>query len=240
MCGRFTMAIDAQHLQLKLNLGEMPVPWEKRYNIAPSQFIATVPFADSRNVVYMRWGLVPFWAQDPAIGNRMINARAETVAEKPAFRASFKNKRCLILADGFYEWQKASGGKASVPYYFSLKSAEPFAFAGLWDDWEPKGVSSEPGIPGLTTCTLITTDANRVVAPVHPRMPVILTKDVMWDWLEAETDLEKRALLKPLDPDLMQAWQVSREVNSPRNDDQALTKPFEDNDTQTMTQGRLI
>ena len=240
MCGRFTMAIDAQHLQLKLNLGEMPEPWEKRYNIAPSQYIPTVPFADSRNVVYMRWGLVPFWAQDPAIGNRMINARAETVAEKPAFRASFKNKRCLILADGFYEWQKASGGKASTPYYFSLKSGDPFAFAGLWDDWEPKGVSSEPGIPGLTTCTLITTEANRIVAPVHPRMPVILTKETMWDWLQAETQTEKLALLKPLDPDLMRAWPVGREVNSPRNDDPDLLIPIEDNPTQIIIQGRLI
>lgn len=240
MCGRFTMAIDAEHLQLKLNLGAMPEPWEKRYNIAPSQYIATVPFAESRNVVYMRWGLVPFWAQDPAIGNRMINARAETVAEKPSFRSSFKNKRCLILADGFFEWQKVSGGKASIPYYFTLKSREPFAFAGLWDDWEPKGVTSEPGIPGLTTCTLITTEANRVVAPVHPRMPVILTKDVMWDWLNADSETEKLALLKPLNSDLMQAWQVGREVNSPSNEGHELINPFVDTSNKEMKQGQLL
>ena len=238
MCGRFTMAIDAQHLQMTLDLGEMPEPWEKRYNIAPSQYIPTVPFADTRHVVYMRWGLVPFWAQDPAIGNRMINARAETVAEKPSFRASFKNKRCLILADGFYEWQK--GAKGSVPYYFTLKTREPFAFAGLWDDWEPKGVSSEPGIPGLTTCTLITTEANRVVAPIHPRMPVVLTKDLMWDWLRAETETEKLALLKPLDPDLMQTWQVGKEVNSPVNDTEALISPYSDCEQNDYKQGRLI
>lgn len=238
MCGRFTMAIDAQHLQMTLDLGEMPEPWEKRYNIAPSQYIPTVPFADTRHVVYMRWGLVPFWAQDPAIGNRMINARAETVAEKPSFRASFKNKRCLILADGFYEWQK--GAKGSDPYYFTLKTREPFAFAGLWDDWEPKGVSSEPGIPGLTTCTLITTEANRVVAPIHPRMPVVLTKDLMWDWLRAETETEKLALLKPLDPDLMQTWQVGKEVNSPVNDTEALIRPYSDLEQNDYKQGRLI
>lgn len=238
MCGRFTMAIDAQHLQMTLDLGEMPEPWEKRYNIAPSQYIPTVPFADMRHVVYMRWGLVPFWAQDPAIGNRMINARAETVAEKPSFRASFKNKRCLILADGFYEWQK--GAKGLVPYYFTLKTREPFAFAGLWDDWEPKGVSSEPGIPGLTTCTLITTEANRVVAPIHPRMPVVLTKDLMWDWLRAETETEKLALLKPLDPDLMQTWQVGKEVNSPTNDSEALIRPYTDLEQNDYEQGRLI
>lgn len=232
------MAIDAQHLQMTLDLGEMPEPWEKRYNIAPSQYIPTVPFADTRHVVYMRWGLVPFWAQDPAIGNRMINARAETVAEKPSFRASFKNKRCLILADGFYEWQK--GAKGSVPYYFTLKTREPFAFAGLWDDWEPKGVSSEPGIPGLTTCTLITTEANRVVAPIHPRMPVVLTKDLMWDWLRAETETEKLALLKPLDPDLMQTWQVGKEVNSSANDTEALIRPYTDLEQNDYKQGRLI
>lgn len=240
MCGRFTMAIDAEQLQMKLNLGAMPEVWEKRYNIAPSQYIATVPFADSRNVVYMRWGLVPFWAQDPAIGNRMINARAESVAEKPAFRASFKNKRCLILADGFYEWQKNTKGKGSVPYYFTLKSREPFAFAGLWDDWEPKGVSSEPGIPGLTTCTLITTEANRVVAPIHPRMPVVLPKDSMWHWLEATTETEKMALLKPLDPDLMQVWQVGSEVNSPNNDDEYLIDPVEGTNQNQSTQELLL
>lgn len=240
MCGRFTMAIDAEQLQMKLNLGTMPELWEKRYNIAPSQYIATVPFADSRNVVYMRWGLVPFWAQDPAIGNRMINARAESVAEKPSFRASFKNKRCLILADGFYEWQKNKKGKGSIPYYFTLKSREPFAFAGLWDDWEPKGVSSEPGIPGLTTCTIITTEANRVVAPIHPRMPVVLIQDRMWNWLEAETEVEKLALLKPLDPDLMQAWQVGSDVNSPGNDYEFLVAPVKGTNQNQSTQELLL
>lgn len=240
MCGRFTMAIDTEQLQMKLNLGAMPELWEKRYNIAPSQYIATVPFADSRNVVYMRWGLVPFWAQDPAIGNRMINARAESVAEKPSFRASFKNKRCLILADGFYEWQKTTQGKGSVPYYFTLKSGEPFAFAGLWDDWEPKGVSSQPGIPGLTTCTIITTQANRVVAPIHPRMPVILTKDRMWQWLQATNEAEKLALLKPLDPDLLQAWQVGSEVNSPNNNDEYLIDPVEGTNRNQSTQELLL
>lgn len=239
MCGRFTMALDAERLQMKLDLASMPEPWAKRYNIAPSQYIPTVPFAESRHVVYMRWGLVPFWAQDPAIGNRMINARAETVAEKPSFRSSFKNKRCLILADGFYEWQKASGGKSSQPYYFTLKTREPFAFAGLWDDWEPKGVSSEPGIPGLTTCTLITTTANRVVAPVHPRMPVILTKERMWDWLTAITETEKLALLKPLEPELMQAWPVGREVNSPAIDDESLIHPI-DAMNQSIKQEQLL
>ena len=223
MCGRFTMAIDSDDVRTQLALGQMPLDWEPRYNIAPSQDIGCVPFAESRSVHWFRWGLVPFWAQDPSIGNGMINARAESVAEKPAFRNSFKNKRCLILADGFYEWRKA--GKQSIPFYFSLRSGEAFAFAGLWDDWEPKGVNSEPGLPGLTTCTIITTNANPLVAEVHPRMPVILRGQAMWDWL-LEPDVNRRlSLLQPFDPKLMRSWEVSRAVNSPAQDDASLIQP---------------
>lgn len=166
MCGRFTMAIDSDDVRTQLALGQMPLDWEPRYNIAPSQEIACVPFAEARSVHWFRWGLVPFWAQDPSIGNGMINARhRRSVAEKPAFRNSFKNKRCLILADGFYEWRKV--GKLSVPFYFSLRSGEAFAFAGLWDDWEPKVSTQCQDCPGLTTCSIITTDANSLVADVH-------------------------------------------------------------------------
>lgn len=226
MCGRFTMAIDSEDLRTELALGQMPPDWEKRYNIAPSQDVATVPNPDNRDVVWMRWGLVPFWAKDPSIGNKMINARAETVAEKPSFRNSFKNKRCLILANGFYEWRK-SGGQ-SIPFYFQLKGGEPFAFAGLWDDWENKGVSSMPGLPGLTTCTLITTSANEDVRAVHPRMPVVLTKETMWDWLEEDDPKILESLLKPLPAGSLIAYQVSRDVNSPQNQGEYLVEPIEE------------
>jgi putative SOS response-associated peptidase YedK len=226
MCGRFTMAIDSEDLRTELALGQMPPDWEKRYNIAPSQDVATVPDPDNRDVVWMRWGLVPFWAKDPSIGNKMINARAETVAEKPSFRNSFKNKRCLILANGFYEWRK-SGGQ-SIPFYFQLKGGEPFAFAGLWDDWENKGVSSMPGLPGLTTCTLITTSANEDVRAVHPRMPVVLTKETMWDWLEEDDPKILESLLKPLPAGSLIAYQVSRDVNSPQNQGEYLVEPIEE------------
>ena len=220
MCGRFTLAIDSDDLRTQLALGQMPLDWEKRYNIAPSQDLPTVPFADSRNVVWMRWGLVPFWAKDPAIGYKMINARAESVAEKPAYRSSFKNKRCLILADGFYEWRKV--GKTSIPFYFQLDGGEPFAFAGLWDDWEIKGVSSMPGMPGLTTCTIITTSANEDVSPVHERMPVILRKERMWDWLQENNPLALQAMLKPLPSGSLRKHEVSRDVNSPQNQGEKL------------------
>lgn len=226
MCGRFTMAIDSEDLRTELALGQMPPDWEKRYNIAPSQDVATVPNPDNRDVVWMRWGLVPFWAKDPSIGNKMINARAETVAEKPSFRNSFKNKRCLILANGFYEWRK-SGGQ-SIPFYFQLKGGEPFAFAGLWDDWENKGVSSKPGLPGLTTCTLITTSANEDVRAVHPRMPVVLTKETMWDWLEEDDPKILESLLRPLPAGSLIAYQVSRDVNSPQNQGEYLVEPIEE------------
>lgn len=224
MCGRFSMAIDSDDLRTQLALGQMPFEWEKRYNIAPSQYIPTVPFGDTRDVVMMRWGLVPFWADDPSIGNRMINARAESVREKPAFRSSFRNKRCLILADGFYEWKKAGRG-GSIPYYYSLRSGAPFAFAGLWDDWEPKGVSSEPCLPGLTTCTIITTDANALVAEVHNRMPAILTGENMWTWLKSNNPDELQALLMPLENGLLQSWEVDRAVNSPTSEGIRLIEP---------------
>jgi putative SOS response-associated peptidase YedK len=220
------MAIDSEDLRTQLALGQMPLDWEKRYNIAPSQDVPTVPFAESRDVVWMKWGLVPFWAKDPSIGYKMINARAETVAEKPSYRSSFRNKRCLILADGFYEWRK--NGKLSIPYYFQLENGAPFAFAGLWDDWENKGVSSLPGVPGLTTCTLITTEANEDVSPVHPRMPVILQKDKMWDWLEESDPRFLMSLLKPLPDGGLTAHQVSREVNSPQSQGKYLIEPVDE------------
>jgi len=217
------MAIDSEDLQTQLALGQMPLDWEKRYNIAPSQDVAVVPFAESRDVVWMKWGLVPFWAKDPSIGFKMINARAETVAEKPSYRSSFRSKRCLILADGFFEWRKE--GKFSIPFYFQLEGGEPFAFAGLWDDWEPKGVSSMPGLPGLTTCTLITTEANEDVKPVHPRMPVILRKENMWAWLEENNPLVLQSMLTQLPAGSLSRVQVSRDVNSPVNEGEYLVVP---------------
>ena len=223
MCGRFTMAIDSEDLRTQLALGQMPLDWEKRYNIAPSQDVPTMPFPENRDVVWMKWGLVPFWAKDPSIGYKMINARAETVAEKPSYRNSFRNKRCLILADGFFEWKKE--GKLSIPYYFQLEGGEPFAFAGLWDDWENKGVSSQPGLPGLTTCTLITTDANEDVKPVHPRMPVVLRKEKMWDWLEESDPRFLMSLLKPLPEGSLSAHQVSRDVNTAQSQGEYLIEP---------------
>lgn len=209
MCGRFTLTVDAVYLQSELNLGNMPADWRPRYNIAPSQPVAVVRHGQQREVEWMRWGLVPFWAEDPQIGNRLINARAETIALKPAFRQAFEKRRCLVLATGFYEWQKPPGKRApSVPYYFRLKNEKPFAFAGLWERWKPMENGDE-----IVSCTIITTQANELVAPVHPRMPVMLAGEALWQWLEERPPAELQALLKPFPAAQMVAYPVSRRVN---------------------------
>ena len=166
----------------------------------------------------LRWGLVPFWAKDPSIGNRMINARAETVAEKPSYRAAFRHRRCLVLADGFYEWRRQNDAK--TPYFISLASGEPFALAGLWENWNDK----ESG-ESLQTTTLITTAANDFMQPLHHRMPVILQAEAANEWLAGSAEsLEHAAERTPK----LQAWPVDRRVNNARNEGEELIEPAGD------------
>jgi putative SOS response-associated peptidase YedK len=173
----------------------------------------------------MQWGLVPFWAKDPTIGNRLINARAESLDEKPSFKYAFAKRRCLIVADGFYEWKKPeSGAKSSQPYYFSLREGKAFVFAGLWESWQPKDDPESK----LITCTIITTVANALVAKVHDRMPVILNAEDKWAWLREDNPAALKALLKPAPDDLLQAWEVSRAVNDPKNDSPECIKPLQE------------
>lgn len=219
MCGRFTITLDAEEVQLQLGLGEMPADWRPRFNVAPSQPVPVVWDAEQRNVEWMQWGLVPFWAKSPAIGNKMINARAETVAEKPAFRQAFRQRRCLIVADGFYEWLKPEKGGASIPYYFHEKHGAAFTFSGLWDEWR----NGEGEV--LRSCTIITSPANAVVQPVHDRMPVILDGDKRWAWLTEQDPLALQALLVPVQADFLEGFRVSRQVNSPQNDSAACVLP---------------
>lgn len=221
MCGRFSMSIDSDDLQTALALGQMPDDWKRRYNIAPSQPVAAARDAESKQVEWLQWGLVPFWAKDPTIGSRLINARSETAFEKPSFKYAFGKRRCLILADGFYEWQK-SAGKSSRPFYFSMRSGEPFAFAGLWEFWQPK---DQPG-EALSTCTILTTAANETVAPIHERMPVILRKDTMWDWLLETDQTALVSMLRPAPTDWLRAWEVSRAVNDARQDNPECAVPL--------------
>ncbi len=220
MCGRFTNQSDPAQLQMEFNLEEVPAEVQPSYNIAPTQEILTVVQRDGQNVLEgMRWGLIPSWAQDPQIGARMINARAESVAEKPSFKRPLKSQRCLIVADGFYEWRQT--GSQKVPMFIRLKSKHPFGFAGLYDRWK-----SEEGT-WITSCTILTTTANELMQPIHQRMPVILPKKDYKKWLDpSNQDLDDLvSLLKPFEANKMVAYQVSPLVNSPRNNSPECIEP---------------
>jgi len=206
-----------------LDLADLPL-FAPRFNVAPTQAVLAVRRSQGiRQASLLHWGLIPSWADDAAIGNRMINARAETVADKPAFRAAFKRSRCLIVADGFYEWQKT--GRAKQPFYIQLADDRPFAFAGLAEHWHRGDLT-------IDSCTIITTTANELMAPIHDRMPVILRPDDYDHWLGGEQAAggakeqqhEKEmvlSLLRPFPAELMRAYPVSTLVNSPRNENPA-------------------
>jgi len=212
MCGRYTLATSEAALQAEFGLDEIPADYRPRYNIAPGQeVLAVIRDGDRLRAGWLRWGLIPFWAGDPSIGNRMINARAETLATKPAFRQAFERRRCLILADGFYEWQ--AQGAAKVPYWIHLEDRRPFAFAGLWDRWRP------PEGDPVVSCTIVTTQATEALRPIHERMPVILPPGARERWLDPEAGQEERiALLRPYAGADLAAHAVTTLVNSPRND----------------------
>ncbi len=223
MCGRFTLTIDPGDLQQELDLGPIAGELYKRFNIAPTQPVAVVTDAEKRLVELFHWGLVPFWAKDPSIGSRMINARGESLAEKPSFRKAFESRRCLILADGFYEWSKpVDKGERKTPYYFQLATGKPFTFAGLWETWrDPQGQT-------LRSCTIITCQANERVALIHERMPVILPPETRWQWLDP--GMKPAALnhmLVPYPSGEMAHYPVSAAVNSPATDLPSLISPLE-------------
>ena len=209
MCGRFAFYSPAEATAALFGTsGSLTV--EPRYNIAPTQYIAAIrnDESDGRELAMLRWGLVPFWAKDPSIGNRMINARAETVAEKPAYRAAYRRRRCLVLADGFYEWHKEGAGK--TPYYISAANDEPFVFAGLWENWQSKQSDES-----IQSATLITTAANDFMSALHHRMPVVLEAETAARWLAGDNDLiEFAASHGPK----LKAWPVDRRVNNARNE----------------------
>jgi len=218
MCGRFTLRTRLVELLEAFLIDEQnSPPLIARYNIAPTQSVFAVrerpdEGKPSREAVVLRWGLIPSWAADPAIGNRMINARAETLAAKPAFRTALKKRRCLVAADGFYEWK--TEGKVKQPYFIHFRDDRPFAFAGLWDRWEG------PDRSNIESCTLITTDANDLLRPLHDRMPVIIRPEDYAKWLSpAEQDvITVMPVLQPYSGDDLEAFPVSRSVNSPSHD----------------------
>jgi putative SOS response-associated peptidase YedK len=222
MCGRFTLTADPADLQKAFGWVTFPDhSFAPRYNIAPTQPIAVVTNSGENKLDFFTWGLVPFWAKDPSIGNRMINARSETLADKPSFKNAFKRRRCLILADGFYEWQKIPGEESKIPKYIHMRDGKPFAFAGLWENWH------SPDGSEILSATIITTSPNELMTPIHNRMPVILPSNTYPQWLTTgEADIQKlSAMLKSYDADKMEAYSVSRMVNNPHNDNSSLIKP---------------
>ncbi len=212
MCGRFTLTTKLGVIAARFGVARFLDEGAPRYNVAPSQMVIVVSDDGTRHLTQMQWGLIPSWAKDPAIGNRMINARAETVATKPAFRVALRKRRCLIPADGFYEWTPV--GRRKQPMYIALKSRELFGFAGLWESW------TAPDGREIKSCTIITTDANELLKPIHDRMPVILTGEAEAVWLDPE--IQDPALLlpllKPYSAEEMLAHPVSTKVNNPSHD----------------------
>jgi putative SOS response-associated peptidase YedK len=220
MCGRFTLTFDPDDLQEAFSLSAPPpAGLAPRYNIAPSQPVAVIANGETRALELFKWGLIPSWAKDPKIGNRMINARAETLAEKPSFRTALKKRRCLVLADGFYEWKRA--GKSKTPMYIQMKDGRPFAFAGLWEAWK------SPDGGWIKSCTIITTTPNALMEKIHDRMPVILSPKAYDLWLTSgELPAEKTLpLLKPFAASQMKAIAVSPLVNNPKFDSRECLVP---------------
>lgn len=213
MCGRFTLTPSAEQIEARFGVPLLQ-PYQPRYNIAPTQeILALISDAQGRHIESLRWGLIPHWAKDPKIAQKLINARAETLFEKPSFRDAVKRRRCLIIADGFYEWRQTPQGK-KIPVYVRLKSQEPFGFAGLWESWNfPDGQI-------LKTCTIITTEPNELIKPIHNRMPVIVPKEYEGLWLDpspkARSELER--VLRPYRAEELELFDVSAAVNSPSTD----------------------
>lgn len=224
MCGRFTNKAKSEQIEKEFKVGKLnPSLFQPRYNIAPSQMINVVLESDGNRIVeQLKWGLVPLWTKESDIGNRMINARAETLVEKPSFREAFKSRRCIIPASGFYEWQKTSK-EAKQPFYFFLKDKEVFGFAGLWENWVDKQTGDE-----LESCTIITTEANETVKQIHERMPIILKVENYEEWLDAKVkDTEKlQKFLVPYPADEMSSHPVSKSVNMPDVNSAELIEPL--------------
>jgi putative SOS response-associated peptidase YedK len=223
MCGRFTLEIPSETLAEMFGLAEHPVVLP-RYNVAPTQQVPVIrESAEGGNRLdYLQWGLIPSWSKERSVGYKMINARSETVTEKPSFRQALRYRRCLVLASGFYEWRQE--GKTKLPHYLHIRDNSPMVFAGLWETWNsPEGETVE-------SCTILTTAANSLVAAVHDRMPVILHPDGYRTWLDRNlTDTAGLSrLFQPYPADLMEIRPVSQLVNSPKNDMAQLIERFED------------
>ena len=209
MCGRYSFAIEDALILERFGLRVRTAIYKARYNCAPTQNLAVIANEAPDELRFFRWGLIPYWAKDASIGNKLINARAETLAEKPSFKNAFRNRRCLVPATGFFEWKRNAD---KTPYHIMLKNGDPFCFAGLWDKW----VTGDGEI--INSFTIITTSPNKLMEQIHDRMPVILHREDEPRWISPIPDPSLTTLLKPFPAELMEAFPVSKLVNSPKND----------------------
>jgi len=224
MCGRFTLSAPPEVISMCFDIETDSFNYLPAFNIAPTQNVLTVRNRDNiKHAQTMRWGLIPFWAKEAKIGNKMINARSETVIENKVFKTPFQKRRCLILADSFYEWVRVS--KSKQPIRILLDSEKPFAFAGIWESWKDP---NDPNADAVESCSIITTHANTLIQPIHDRMPVILPRELESDWLDLDnTDTSfLREIMIPFDPGLMKCYPVSQAVNSTKNEGKDLITPI--------------
>jgi putative SOS response-associated peptidase YedK len=231
LCGRFVRKSTITVIEDEFDIYEVQWAFEPSYNIAPSQDIACVIGNGGNRLVKFRWGLVPFWAEDPSIGYKMINARAETLAQKKSFARVFKTQRCLVVADGFYEWRKLTDGKRKIPMYVHLRADRPFGFAGLYENWKSKDGKL------LQTCTIITTQPNELMMSIHNRMPAIITPNERNVWLNKEIQDPEvlMPLLRPYDSTSMEAYMVSTRVNSPSYNEPDCIEPVRNGQQEDLT-----
>ncbi len=217
MCGRFSLTTDEEILNERFELAGGSAPYRARYNCAPTQMLGVITGEAPHRLSYFRWGLIPAWAKDLSVGNKLINARGETLGSKPSFRQAYFRRRCLVPADGFYEWKTKPEGK--LPYRITLRSHEPFAMAGIWEAWKNSG-----GVL-IFSFAIITTAANALMRAIHDRMPVILKREDEKKWLENNDPALLDSLLSPYDADTMMAYEITKLVNSPANDNPQILYP---------------
>ncbi len=228
MCGRFTLTDPTQLDAEALGVALLP-PLSARWNVAPPQPVLLVRRArdGGREALLARWGLIPSWAKDPAIGNKLANARAETLAEKPSFRTAWARRRGLVVADGFFEWQVVPGARSKQPWWITMRDRRPFTFGALWETW------TAPDGETVVSCTLVTTAPNALMAPIHDRMPVIVAPQDRARWLGEGADAPPADLAMPYPADAMRAERVSTWVNTPAHDDADCVKPLAPDDDGT-------
>jgi len=218
MCGRYSFALEDELIWERFRVSVRTAIYKARYNCAPGQDLPVISGADPEILSFYHWGLIPSWAKDPSIGNKLINARAETITEKPSFRNAFKNRRCLVPADGFFEWKK---DRNKTPFRIRLKDQSPFTMAGIWDQW------TRPDGTVIRSFSILTTGPNEMMAAIHNRMPVILHPEDEHRWIAPQPDPSLVSLLKPFPSEMMEAYSVSKLVNSPKNDSADVFQPTE-------------